>query len=77
MEAPIGLRDHPPFVQKKKKSLKFTYINDAVEVDIDLIRKSEGERSSRVVKMKNGDYLKFTVRLLFDFYFYFHYLIFG
>ena len=46
---------------QEKKSLKFTSINDTVEVDIDLIRESEGERSNRVVKMENGDCLKFEV----------------
>ena len=59
---------------KKRKSLMFTSIDDVVEVDVDLVRESEGKRSTRVVKMENS--LKFTVRLLFDFCFYFHLFIF-
>ena len=31
--------------EKRKKCLMFTSIDDAVEVDVDLVRESEGERS--------------------------------
>ena len=56
MEAIGGLHGHPPFVQEKKnrESLEFTSIDDAVEVDVDLVRESEEERSSRVVKMNKS-----------------------
>ena len=46
--------------KKKKKNLKFTSINDAVEVDVDLVHESEREKSSRAMKMENKS-LKFIV----------------
>ena len=54
-------------------------MDDTVEVDVNLDRESKRERSTKIVKIENGDCLKFTVRLLslFHFYFYFHLFIFG
>ena len=61
-------------MQRKKKSLMFISVDDVVAVDVNLVRESERERSTRIVKIENS--LKFTVKLLFNFCFYFYLFIF-